>query len=488
MDLRPGDEVLGESAQEVFTIEKVLGSGGFGIVYLVRDRAGMPFALKTIASAFLNDTELAALVNEGRSAVGIRHPNVLSILYLHDGATYPNLSPYMLMEYAEGGTLADVIRQRRADNKFFEPDELREMMKQLAAGMEAISQQLVHRDLKPDNVLLKDGNLKIADFGLAKLVGAATRSQTFKGIAHIMYAAPEAWKFDSNLPAMDIYSMGLMFFELATLQHPYSVPDVGNVVDAWCKAHLTTPVPDPRIINPCLDLSMVQLIQRMTAKRAAERYQTWPEILARLSGDNRTESKVQPDVRGLVEKALKTKAQQDSVELAAERVRLEAEEKRSLVEVAFREITNAAHYLVETFNESSDVAKLKIEIEGLTASVYKREGNRRKKVSMGIEPIPQGHTLDLLPVLAWGGVVAPSGKGFNLILIQLRDDIYGQWRTLHNEHTPGMRQDDNRPVPFPFTLGELPNEIVHLNAFHIYQSRKGSFQTDQLIPLFEELV
>lgn len=494
MDLRPGDEVFGETAEQVFRVESVLGSGGFGIVYLVRDKTGSRFALKTIASAYLNDTELAALVNEGRVAVGIRHPNVLSVHYLHDGTTYPGLPPYMLMEYADGGTLANVLRERREGSKVFESDELREVMRQLAEGMSAISQKLVHRDLKPDNVLLVGGVLKIADFGLAKLAGAATRSQTFKGIGHIRYASPESWKLDKNLPTMDVYSMGLVFFELATLRHAYTVPDAGDVMDGWRRAHLTTPVPDPRSLNPRLDLATAQLILKMTAKRAADRYQTWAEVLTRLSQNAGADSKSRPNVSALVEKALKTKAYHESARLAAERAQAEAAEKRSLVEVSFREVLDVARALVDAFNESSDTAKLEMMATGLSVRVFPkgrsgpRGGIDMGEVVIGVEPAPEGKSLDMRPILAWGGARAPSGMGFNLILTQLRDDIYGQWRTLHNEHSPLARQRDNRPDPFPFGLGELPEEIMHLNAIHVFQSRKGTFKAEQLAPLLEELL
>lgn len=490
MDLRPGSDVFGETPERVLKVERILGAGGFGMVYLVRDPSGAKFALKTIASAFLNDLELDALVNEGRSAVGISHPNILSVMYLHDGVTYPGLPPYMLMEYADGGTLADLIRARRGPNDFFEVDELRGMMNQLASGMDALSRKLVHRDVKPDNILLKGGLLKIADFGLAKLVGAITRSKTFKGIGHIMYQSPEGWLQDKNALTMDIYSMGLVFYEMATLRHAYTVPDAGDIIDGWRSAHISMPVPDPRDLNPALGLATVQIIQKMTAKRAGDRYQSWPEVLARLSAGDPAPAAGRPNVGVLLEKALKTKAEQEALHLAAESKRREAAERLKLIEVAFRTIVDAARLWVEDFNAASDSVKLELVVHELTLRV-RRKGvsTAHGEVYVGVHVAPKGHELGKVPIRAWGGARAPSGRGFNLFLIGPADDIYGEWWTLHNSHSPFARGSrDTRPSPFPFNVDELPQELMYLTAMHVYQSTKDAFRSDVFSPLLEELV
>lgn len=150
--------------------------------------------------------------------------------------------------------------------------------------MKAINAKLVHRDLKPDNILLDTaaGALKIGDFGLGKLVGAATRSRTLKGTNHVMYTAPEAWQNQANTPAMDMYAMGIVFFELATLRHPYRVDPSADPLDAWRRAHLSQTPADPRALNPALPLDLAQLITKMMAKRPDDRFRDWDEVLTRL--------------------------------------------------------------------------------------------------------------------------------------------------------------------------------------------------------------
>lgn len=140
MDLRPGDVVFGPTQADQYEIIRPIGSGSFGIVYEVHDETKTRFALKTISTAWLNDAVLQALTNEGQLATEVNHENVLRVFYFHDGRQYPRLPLYMLMEYADGGTLDTLLSERRKQQRFLDHSELQALFIQLASGMKAINE------------------------------------------------------------------------------------------------------------------------------------------------------------------------------------------------------------------------------------------------------------------------------------------------------------------------------------------------------------
>ncbi len=489
MDLRPDDIVFGSTRTEEYKISEPLGNGAFGIVYEVEGLSGEHFALKTITTGLLNDNSLKALVNEGNLAMEIKHKNVLSVIYFHDGQKYPELPPYILMELANNGTLKDIIDQKKEAKQFFKNEELQSIVLDLASGMKAINEKLVHRDIKPDNILIRNNVLKIADFGLSKIVGEATRTQTLKGLINLMYTAPEAWSQEENTIAMDIYSMGLVFYELATLRHPYVVKQVGDNIEAWKNAHLMDIPDDPRKYNENIGLGLSQLIQKMISKRPTDRYNSWDEVILRIKSKDIT-TKPQQDVSRLVERALETRRIEEM-----KRSKLEFEDKKrkeleGIVKYAFNDVAKAVQEIIENFNSKSDVAKLEVDFPGpLMINIFK-EGYPGRKVKVLVNVVYDIIKFDGGTVKAWGHVKAPSGRGFNLILrASGNEDIYGNWRTLHVAHSPLVKRNDGRPEPFPFELSELPDEIAMLNTIHIYQTtKKEQLTPDSFIPLIEELL
>ena len=111
----------------------------------------------------------------------VKHPNVVEVLHT-DSGTNPDIGPYLMMEYIDGGTLQEEIERRLNANREFSVAEATALMLGIALGAKAINEYLVHRDIKPDNILLDGATPKIADFGIAKVVSVSTRPETFKGI------------------------------------------------------------------------------------------------------------------------------------------------------------------------------------------------------------------------------------------------------------------------------------------------------------------
>jgi len=488
MDLRPGDQVFGSSKDKKYKVARLIGTGAFGIVYEVSNTSGNSFALKTIITAWLNDEMLNALVNEGRLATQIKHENVLKVFYFHDGKQYPGLPPYILMEYADGGTLRMLLDQQRVTGQQFAKDQLRAILLQLARGMKAVNERLVHRDIKPDNVLIRNNVFKISDFGLSKVVGAATRSRTFKGIQHIRYCAPEGWCLDKNTPAMDIYSMGIVFYEISTLQHPYRVDASSNPIDSWRKAHVTQLPVDPRSYNPDLELRLAQGIMKMISKRPEYRYASWDEVIECIKGTLKSGS-TELDVQSLVERAIEKHRQREQARLTAEQRAREQKECEDIIEYCFAEIRDAAQETVEAFNRVSEHIKLHVATESRFSFAIRTESTIGPHVQVEIVPVHERYRLGREDIKAWGFAKAPSGRGFNLVLTSAYEgDLYGRWRTLRVTHNPLARSRDRRPEPFPFDLEELPKEIDLITALHIYQTEQSTFAREFLNPLIEELL
>ena len=229
---------------ELFKITDFLGQGAFGEVYRsVGENSGTVAAVKLLPlGALASPEDKIALLNEIKTAQQIKHPNVVLVLHVDDG-TSSQIGPYVVMEYVSGGNLATVLR---AGAKI-PLDRAIGMMIDIAQGARAINEMLIHRDIKPDNILIEGSKLKIGDFGISKFVDESTRLHTFKGHQHAWYMAPEGWANQANTIKIDVYSVGLVFYEILTLMHPLLqyVNDPDNFLD-WEKAHLYQPCPDIR--------------------------------------------------------------------------------------------------------------------------------------------------------------------------------------------------------------------------------------------------
>ena len=264
MVILPGTKIIDDKENEYKVIEFV-GNGSFGNVYRIENvKNNKQFALKTLMAPIADETSLKAFINEGNLATKIHHENVIRYHYFHDGSQSPDMPPYIIMDYADGGTLYFAIQEHISTGKNFENQELLELFTQLINGMEAINDCLVHRDIKPDNILIMNNKIKITDFGLSKIVQESTRKSTFKGFGCIQYMAPEGWTLDKNTVQMDIYSMGFVFYELATLNFPLEVGS--NDIQDWRDAHLFQNAKPVDHRNPKISPVISQIITKMIRK------------------------------------------------------------------------------------------------------------------------------------------------------------------------------------------------------------------------------
>ena len=208
-----------------YRVERALGHGGMATVHLARDeRLGRNVAVKRLSVAMSGDEIFRErFMREARTAAGLSHPNIVAVFDVgeEDGI------PFIVMEFVEGRTLAELL----AENGPLDPDRAVDLVLQACAGLEhAHEAGLVHRDIKPQNLLVRaDDTLKIVDFGIARPVDGTqlTLAGTILGTA--AYLAPEQALGERVTPAADLYSLGAVTYELLSGQPPYTFESLAEL-------------------------------------------------------------------------------------------------------------------------------------------------------------------------------------------------------------------------------------------------------------------
>jgi serine/threonine protein kinase len=262
-----GSTYVGASGVVYRVVEDLL-PGGFGSVSRVESDDGAQFALKTL-HVELDDPD--ALEHEADSLQRVRHENVISYV---DFGREPE--PFMVMELARDGSLASRLQSAQQAGSHFTFETIFSWADQALRGLSAIHELLVHRDLKPDNILFIDEDLKIGDFGIARLVDASTRQHTFKGWGTPRYMPPEGWAGvggPSPAPSYDLYSLGVVLYELIALRPAFE----GDRTQLE-RAHLYEVPPALRQLRPAAPPQLEAIVLRLLRKDPADRGGTAEEI------------------------------------------------------------------------------------------------------------------------------------------------------------------------------------------------------------------
>ncbi len=266
-----------------YRIMRVLGRGGMAVVYLARQPAlARDVAVKELARVVASDPSLAQrFIREARVAGSLNHPNVVTVYDFleHEGV------PYIAMEYLERGSLRPFVGKLSLAQAAGVLEGL------LAALSHAESMGIVHRDVKPENLLVTaEGGIKIADFGIAKAIQQVSTEEMLTPAGATVgtpaYMAPEQAMGSGIGPWTDLYQTGIVAFELLSGAVPFSAPDGSPI--AVMMQQINDPLPPlPEGTDPALDT----WVRRMVAKEPGERFpsaavawEEFEEIVIRLSG------------------------------------------------------------------------------------------------------------------------------------------------------------------------------------------------------------
>ena len=258
----PGETLLNQR----YELVAQQGSGGMSVIYRALDRSlGRVVAIKILRPNLTSDPAfLAKFQQEARSIAKMAHPNIVTVHDVgHDGATY-----YIVMEMVTGSDLKRLIKRRGA----LPLDNALDYGMQICAGLGfAHRSRLVHADVKPQNILInREGVVKVTDFGIAQAYTDTmpqTRSQVVWGSPH--YFAPEQARGEKPSPASDVYSIGIVLFEMFTGRPPF----VGATQRELALAHLKATVPRAHDINPDVPEELSRVIYKVMSKRPNDRYQ-----------------------------------------------------------------------------------------------------------------------------------------------------------------------------------------------------------------------
>ena len=255
-----------------YRIQEQIGVGGMAIVYrAIDEKLDREVTFKVLKEDYINDEEfIKRFSTEARAAARLSNSNIVNV---YDVGNDGNIH-YIVMEYIDGFTLKELISSKAP----FTDEEAVGIGLQIGAALEhAHKNGIVHRDIKPENILItKSGNIgtiKVTDFGIAKATTSKTSPIDFMGSVH--YFSPEQAKGENVDTRSDIYSLGIVLFEMVTGQLPFT----GETAVALAMKHLKEPIPDIKAINPNVSDKLVSVIKKATCKEPKNRYQTIAELV-----------------------------------------------------------------------------------------------------------------------------------------------------------------------------------------------------------------
>ncbi|MBF9017186.1 MULTISPECIES: serine/threonine-protein kinase [unclassified Oceanispirochaeta] len=439
---------------EDFTFFK---KGGMGEIYKGKEKkSGKDIVIKLV---FIDLPDYESLLKtELDISEKFSHMNVVSSLKSGKIEIDGNDYLFMIQDYFENGNLRPLINEKTSIDRCFD------MFFDILNGMREIHKYIVHRDLKPENILVDSNNsLLITDFGLAKYIDEKTRTRSFKGGGTIPYMSPECWTGDSNTLLMDIYSLGIIFFEIVTGHLPYNA----NTELEWRECHLFTPFPSISKNRNGNLIKLDQIIQKMSNKRPNQRYKTIDEIIDAINSAKSIHQTDENDTERLAQLGNIALQKSKAIELKTQQ---EAEKKKEWIKFInfeisellnqFKNKVNSINERLEdgkltikeqSYNELSTTRKMtisfgnkSIQIEFMNNEAIERNDKEQKERSIEFQKQRnQGFIMQkpkdsffIEKNIIQIGLAETSFKigdnefGFNLILQKIDGSNYGEWKMI----------------------------------------------------------
>jgi serine/threonine protein kinase len=255
-------------------IEKI-GAGGMAHVYKAKCRLlNRNVAVKILRDEFVNDEEFVKKFRrESQAAASLSHPNIVNVYDVGAEEVNGQRIYYIVMEYINGKTLKEIIREKGK----LSLGETLDYSIQMAEALEhAHKNHIVHRDIKPHNIMItEDGRVKVTDFGIARAATASTVTNTSNVIGSVHYFSPEQARGGYTDEKSDIYSLGIVIYEMATGKVPYE----GDSPISVALKHIQEDILPPRSINPTIPVSLENIIMKCVQKSQLDRYNNASELL-----------------------------------------------------------------------------------------------------------------------------------------------------------------------------------------------------------------
>lgn len=257
-----------------YRLDEPIGEGGMAIVYRGYDlMLNRPVAIKILRDQFGGDPNfLARFEREAQSAARLAHPNIVSIYDVGEDRE----TRYIVMEYIPGRNLKELIDRQGP----FSIEGAAFVIRQVAAALDyAHEHGLIHRDIKPQNILVDDvGNVKVVDFGIAKGMSDSSLTEAGTGMGTVHYVSPEQARGQNATPASDIYATGVVLYEMLTRELPFAADTPVGIA----MQHVAVEPPPPSTFNPAIPEQVDQIVLCAMAKNPAERFETAGEMAAAL--------------------------------------------------------------------------------------------------------------------------------------------------------------------------------------------------------------